>query len=83
MEILLDITIYSVIHHNPLHITQLANHPKCSIIYTNHPVYTYVHYFIFHSHTCSFYVFTSIFLEQYEFSMLSTLMGFYNFAPLF
>ena len=47
MGILLDITIYSVIHHNPLHITQLANQPKCSIIYTNHPVYTYVHYFIF------------------------------------
>ena len=37
--ILLDITIYSVIHHNPLHITQLANHPMCSIVYTNHPIY--------------------------------------------
>ena len=24
-----------------------------------------------------------LFLEQYEFSMLSTLTGFYNFAPLF
>ena len=33
MGILLDITIYSVIHHNPLHITQLANHPKCSVVY--------------------------------------------------
>ena len=36
---LLDITIYSVIHHNPLHITQLANHPVRSIVYTNHPIY--------------------------------------------
>ena len=43
MGILLDITIYSVIHYNPLHITQFANHPKCSIVYTNHPVYTYIH----------------------------------------
>ena len=30
---------YSVIHHNPLHITQLANHPMCSIVYTDHPIY--------------------------------------------
>ena len=28
-------------------------------------------------------MFSLSFLEQYEFSMLSTFMGFYNFAPLF
>ena len=70
MGILLDITFYSVIHHNPLHITQLANHPKCSIIYTNYPVYTYVHYFIFYSHTCSFYVFTNCLMSSLLFSSL-------------
>ena len=37
--ILLDVTIYSVIYHTPLHITQLANHPMCSIVNTNHPIY--------------------------------------------
>ena len=31
MGILLDITIYSVIHHNPLHITQLANHTSVQL----------------------------------------------------
>ena len=30
-------------HYNSLQSIQDANHPKCSIVYTNHPVYTYVH----------------------------------------
>ena len=39
-EFYLKISIYNYdIHHNPLHITQLTNHPMCSIVYTNHPTY--------------------------------------------
>ena len=39
-EFYLKISIYNYdIHHNPLHITQLTNHPMCSIVYTNHPIY--------------------------------------------
>ena len=30
-------------HYESLQSIQDANHPKCSIVYTNHPVYTYVH----------------------------------------
>ena len=37
--ILLDVTIYSVIYPTPLHITQLAIHPMCLIVNTNHPIY--------------------------------------------
>ena len=43
-EFYLKISIYSYDnHYKSLQSIQDANHPKCSIVYTNHPVYTYVH----------------------------------------
>ena len=58
----------------PLHVFNCIYKPPClhlcTLIYILFP---YMQFLCFHFP----------FLEQYEFSMLSTLMGFYNFAPLF
>ena len=40
----LNISIYNYVeHYKSLQSIQDTNHPKCSIVYTNHPAYTYVH----------------------------------------
>ena len=53
--------------------------PSVSIVYTNHPVSTYVHFIPIHAVS----MFSLSFVEQCEFSMLSTLSSFYNFTSLF